>query len=47
MIFDTHTHAYFPSLREKQEEILANMHLYNIRYATQIGCDIETSLEAV
>lgn len=47
MIFDTHTHAYFPDLAKKQEEIIAHMNESGIRYATQIGCDIETSRQAI
>ncbi len=47
MLFDTHTHSYFPELADRQDEIVANMQANNIRYATQIGCDIETSRQAI
>ena len=47
MLFDTHTHTYFPELAFRQDKIVANMQANNIRYATQIGCDIETSKQAI
>ena len=47
MLFDTHTHSYFPELSEKQDEIIAEMFRNNIRFATQIGCDIGTSEQAI
>jgi TatD DNase family protein len=47
MLFDTHTHSYFPELSDRQDEIIANMRANNIRFATQIGCDIETSKQAI
>jgi len=47
MLFDTHTHTYFSELVDRQDEIVANMRENNIHYATQIGCDIETSKQAI
>lgn len=47
MLFDTHTHSYFSELADRQDEIIANMRANNIRFATQIGCDIETSKQAI
>lgn len=47
MLFDTHTHSYFPELADRQDSIIAEMARNNIRYATQIGCDIETSKQAI
>lgn len=47
MLFDTHTHTYFPELAPRQDEIIASMRANGIRYATQIGCDIETSKQAI
>lgn len=47
MLFDTHTHTYFPELALRQDEIVASMQESGIRYATQIGCDIETSKQAI
>ncbi|MDD5377347.1 MAG: TatD family hydrolase [Candidatus Gracilibacteria bacterium] len=47
MLFDTHTHSYFPELADRQDDIIVEMTRNNIRYATQIGCDIETSKQAI
>jgi len=47
MLFDTHTHTYFPEFALRQDEIVASMQESSIRYATQIGCDIETSRQAI
>lgn len=47
MLFDTHTHSYFSELSHRQDDIVAKMKENNIRYAAQIGCDIETSQEAI
>lgn len=47
MLFDTHTHSYFPEISHRQEEIITEMARNNIRYATQIGCDIETSKQSI
>lgn len=47
MLFDTHTHSYFPELSARQDEIIAEMTRQKVHYATQIGCDIETSMQAV
>lgn len=46
MLFDTHTHSYFPELSDRQEDIIAKMLENNVTLATQIGCDIETSQKA-
>lgn len=47
MVFDTHTHAYFDQLAEREEELLRNMDERDVRFAVQIGCDVETSRKAV
>lgn len=47
MLFDTHTHTYFPELTDRQDEIVASMRVNDIRHATQIGCNIETSKQAI
>jgi TatD DNase family protein len=47
MVFDTHTHAYFSDLRNREDEILANMSASGVDFAVQIGCDAPTSEEAV
>lgn len=47
MLFDIHTHSYFPELAARQDEIVANMWENNVRHATQVGCDIETSKQAI
>lgn len=47
MLFDTHTHSYFSELADRQDEIVVDMQTHDIRYATQIGCDIPTSIQAI
>lgn len=47
MLFDTHTHSYFAELNDRQDEILTNMRTNNVQHAVQIGCDIETSKQAI
>lgn len=47
MIFDTHSHCYFPKLSDKIPEILENMRTHNIRFTVQIGYDVETSRQAL
>lgn len=47
MLFDTHTHSYFPELSDHQADIIAKMLENNVTLATQIGCDIETSQKAI
>ncbi len=47
MIFDTHTHAYFDSLKIREDDILSNMSERGVAFAVQIGCDAKTSREAV
>lgn len=47
MIFDTHTHAYFPELLEREEEVLSQMKHANVAFATQIACDFLSSVQAV
>jgi TatD DNase family protein len=47
MIFDTHSHCYWDTLLPRIDEIITNMHSNNITKATQIGCDIQTSEQAI
>jgi len=47
MLFDTHTHSYFSSIADRQDEIIVDMQTHGIRYAVQIGCDISTSQLAI
>lgn len=47
MIIDTHTHAYFEELAEKECEVLSNMEKSGVALAVQIGCDVESSAKAV
>jgi len=47
MIFDTHTHSYFFELADRQDAVVAEMTRNNVHYATQIGCDVKTSQQAV
>ena len=47
MIFDTHTHTYFDAIASDQDTIIAEMRASRVAYATQIGCDIKTSRQAI
>jgi len=47
MIFDTHTHSYFPEISDRQDEIITHMINNKVCYATQIGCDEHTSKQAI
>ncbi len=47
MLFDTHTHSYFAELSDRQAEIIATMTEQRVQYATQIGCDVETTVQAI
>ena len=47
MIFDTHTHAYFPELLEKEDEVIAQMERAGVAFAVQVGCDFSTSKQAL
>jgi len=43
MIFDTHCHAFWRGLEDRQDEVLANMAAAGVRAAVQIGADIKSS----
>ncbi|GAB0174767.1 MAG: TatD family hydrolase [Candidatus Altimarinota bacterium] len=47
MIFDTHAHCYWDSLLPRIDEVLINMERVNIKKVVQIGCDLETSNQAI
>jgi TatD DNase family protein len=47
MLFDTHAHLYFDSLKDTTEEIITRMRENNVTRSIQIGCDIETSEKAI
>ena len=47
MIFDTHSHCYWDSLAPRIEDIVVNMNQKGVTKAVQIGCDIETSEQAI
>lgn len=47
MIIDTHSHCYFDDLKNKIDEIIANMQSKKVAKSIQIGCDIASSIEAV
>lgn len=47
MIFDTHSHCYWKTLLPRIDEILENMKKNNVTKALQIGCDINTSKQAI
>jgi TatD DNase family protein len=47
MIFDTHSHCYWDSLLPRIDEVIANMRVHSVSHAIQIGCDFETSREAI
>lgn len=47
MIFDTHSHCYWDTMHPRLDEIVENMHQKLVKKAVQIGCDIETSDQAI
>ena len=47
MIFDTHSHCYWDTLEPRIDDIIANMQASWVVKSTQIGCDIESSLQAI
>jgi TatD DNase family protein len=47
MIFDTHSHCYWDTLEPRIDEILENMRKNNVVKAVQIGCDVESSMQAI
>ena len=47
MIFDTHTHTYFDVIASDQDEIIREMYAHGVVYATQIGCNLGTSIQAI
>lgn len=47
MIFDTHTHAYFEGLSEREDDVLSKMSEMDVVLAVQIGCDQKSSRKAV
>ncbi len=47
MIFDTHSHCYWDSLKLRIDDIIANMDTHSVMHATQIWCDVESSEKAI
>ena len=47
MIFDTHAHCYWEGLGSRIGEVVENMHAHGVTKAVQIGCDIESSRQAL
>lgn len=47
MIIDTHSHCYWESLASRIDEIIASMQKNDILHAVQIGCDVESSKQAI
>jgi TatD DNase family protein len=47
MIIDTHAHCYWDSLEPRIDEIVQNMTKNGVSHAVQIGCDIESSKQAI
>lgn len=47
MIFDTHSHCYWDTMLPRTRDIVANMSQKGVTKAVQIGCDIETSDQAI
>ena len=47
MIFDTHSHCYWDTLEPNIDNIIANMEANWVKKAVQIGCDIESSKQAI
>lgn len=47
MLFDTHSHIYFDTLKEREDEVLRNMKNAGVAFSVQIGCDIPSSQSAL
>jgi Tat protein secretion system quality control protein TatD with DNase activity len=47
MILDTHSHCYWDTILHRIDEIAQNMNQKGVTKAVQIGCDIETSDQAI
>ena len=47
MIFDTHSHCYWDTMLPRIDDIVENMSQKRVTRAVQIGCDIETSQQAI
>ncbi len=47
MLIDTHAHCYWDSLELRIDEIVQNMSKNGVSHAVQIGCDIESSKQAI
>lgn len=47
MLFDTHAHLSFDSLSHSIPEILTRMQEHHVMRSIQIGCDLETSKQAL
>ncbi len=47
MIIDTHSHCYWDSLLPRIDTVIENMTHNRVELAVQIGCDIETSKQAI
>lgn len=47
MIFDTHSHCYWDTMLPRIDEIVVNMSQKGVTKVVQIGCDIETSEQAI
>ncbi len=46
-IFDTHTHDYFPDFDMDREQMLTNDFKHGVHTKIQVGCDINTSKQAI
>ncbi|HID92308.1 TPA: TatD family hydrolase [Candidatus Gracilibacteria bacterium] len=46
-IFDTHTHDYFESFDSDREQMLADDFASGVKHKIQIGCDMDTSKQAI
>jgi len=46
-IFDTHTHDYFSNFNDDRKEMLQDDFSNGVKVKIQIGCDIETSQQAI
>lgn len=47
MIIDTHSHCYFENLLPNIDKIIDRMQEKNIEKSIQIGCDIDSSRQAI
>lgn len=47
MLIDTHAHAYYEGLSDREGEVIANMEKMGVDFAIQIGCRADSAEQSV